>query len=92
MKRALKLNNDEKDTRKGEEGYCPAQKFDLMFKAIVRNYNVINNHASSDLAIYETIWVDGRCAPVSDSLMKRALVKPNVSKGGQIGYQVMQRV
>ena len=82
IKRVLKLNDNKKAFRKGEEGCYLSQKFDLTFKLMSHEWNAISKYASSDLTIDEKILAHRGCRPVSDSLMKRIEGKLNVTKVG----------
>ena len=82
IKILLNFNNNIKYIRKGEEGHCPAQKSDLVFKEMVHDCNVIAKNASIDLAINETAWAHGGHGSVSNGLTKRIEGNPNVTKGG----------
>ena len=67
----LKLNDNDKSIQRGEEGYDPAHKFDLIFNTITHNFNAIIKNDSTDLVLDKTTWGRGGCGPEEDSLMKK---------------------
>ena len=56
----------------------------MTLKEINHNYNVIENHTSSNLTVDEVTWIHGGCVHAPDVLMKRIEGKPYAEKGGQI--------
>ena len=56
IKRYFKLNNNLQDKRKGEIGYDPCTKYDLVYKALIHNMNYVTKTADLDGTIDESTW------------------------------------
>eukprot|EP00957_Ditylum_brightwellii_P188523 14352308-Ditylum_brightwellii.AAC.1 len=84
IKRTLKLNNNEKTSKRGEAGYDPAHKFDFLWKTIVHNFNAVTKQARLDLTGDETSWGNQGWGEPESGLVKRILNKSGVCKCGQI--------
>ena len=56
-KRYTKLNNNEATQKRGEDGYKPAHKFDLIWRTSVKNFNAPTKEACIYLTGNETSWV-----------------------------------
>ena len=56
LKRYFKLNNNLQDKRKGEIGYDPCTKYDLVYKALIHNMNYVTKTADLDGTIDESTW------------------------------------
>ena len=57
LKRYFKLNNNLQDHKhKGDAGFDPCTKYDLVFKALVHNMNYVTKTADLDATIDESTW------------------------------------
>lgn len=85
LKRSKKLclNNDKSNPARGEPGYNPAYKFDLIYKCIVQNTNAITKKADENQVLDETTWGHSGYGESGSGLSGRLRNKP-VSKGGQV--------
>ena len=45
IKRTVKLNNNATSSKRGEPGYDPAYKFDLLYRTMVHNANCTSRYA-----------------------------------------------
>jgi hypothetical protein len=79
LKRTLKLNDNDYDKNNED----PAKKFDLIFKTIVHNTNVLTGKADLDQCMDESTYGHAGYGPAGAGLMRR-LVGKKVAKGGQV--------
>ena len=84
IKRNFKLNNNSTSPKRGEPGYNPAYKFDLLYRTLVCNFNCISRYVDSDQCGDETTWGNGVYVEAGSGLVGNIMVNPIVSKGGQI--------
>lgn len=56
LKRYFKLNNNLQGSKKGEAGYDPCSKYDLVYKALVHNMNYVTKFADLDVTVDESTW------------------------------------
>jgi hypothetical protein len=84
IKRVVKLCNNDGVPKRGEEGYDPAYKYDMLWEALFANVNAITKHAELDLCGDETTWGHGGFGEAGSGLVGRIMGKPGISKGGQI--------
>jgi hypothetical protein len=84
IKRVIKLCNNETAPKRGEPGYDPAYKYDMIYKVLIDNLNAITEEAELDLSGDETTWGHGGFGEAGSGLIGRILNKPGVTKGGQI--------
>jgi len=56
LKRYFKLNNNLQDKTKGDAGYDPCTKYDLVYKALVHNMNYVTKWADLDVTVDESTW------------------------------------
>ena len=84
IKRTVKLNNNATSPKRGEPGYYPAYKLDLLYRTLVHNVNRISWYADSDQCSDETTWGYGGYGEAGSGLLGSIMVKPGVSKGGQL--------
>jgi hypothetical protein len=84
IKRVVKLCNNDGVPKRGEEGYDPAYKYDMLWDVIFANVNAITKHAELDLCGDETTWGHGGFGEAGSGLVGRIMGKPGISKGGQI--------
>ena len=82
IKRYYKMNDNDVAPKKGEPGYEPAYKFDLIYKVIVHNTNALSLRAELDQCGDETTWAFMGYG--ERGLINRIAGKPGVTKGGQI--------
>jgi hypothetical protein len=79
LKHTLKLNDNDYDKNNED----PAKKFDLIFKMIVHNTNVLTGKADLDQCMDESTYSHAGYGPQGAGLMRR-LVGKKVAKGGQV--------
>lgn len=56
IKSVFKLNNNVGEPKRGEEGYDPCTKYDLIFKVICHNMNYFTEKAEADFGLDESTW------------------------------------
>lgn len=83
LKRILKLNNNDLDKKRGEEGYNPSSKYDLIYDVITSNVRSLTKKAEDDLTGDETTWGFQGYAEKGAKIVYRVMGKPGVTKGGQ---------
>ena len=86
IKRFFKLNNNLIETKKkGDDGYDPCAKYDLIYKVLIHNMNYVTRHADLDATIDESTWGFGGFA---GDCGRRLINKP-VSRGklGTISFE-----
>ena len=83
LKRIYKLNNNDTAKKRGEEGYNPASKYDLIYDVITSNVRALTKYADLDLTGDETTWGFQGYAERGAKVVYRIQGKPGVSKGGQ---------
>ena len=71
-------------SKKGEEGYDPAYKFDYIWDTIIHNVNAVALNAELDLCGDETTYATASFGEKGSGLTGRIKGKPGVAKGGQI--------
>ena len=59
IKRVIKLCNNESSPKRGQLGYDPAYKYDLLFKVLINNVNALTAKAELDQCGDETTWGHG---------------------------------
>jgi hypothetical protein len=84
IKRVIKLCNNETAPKRGEPGYNPAYKYDMLYDVLIENLNAITEEAELDLCGDETTWGHGGFGEAGSGLIGRIINKPGVTKGGQI--------
>ena len=82
LKEALKLCHNGSVPKKGQQGYDPAYKYDLVYKVMVHNTNAITKFADENQTIDETTWGHGGYGEAQSGIVSR-LRNKKVSKGGQ---------
>lgn len=88
IKCVFKLCNNDKAIKPGEEGYDPAYKYDLVFRALTENTNFFTFRADYELTGDETTWAHGGWAEAKSGVLQRIANKPGITKGGQIFVMV----
>ena len=83
LKILLKLNNNDLSPKRGEVGYDPAYKYDMIYRTIVDNVIALTRSAEMDLTGDETSWAHQGYGESGSNIIKRIQNKPGVSKGGQ---------
>jgi hypothetical protein len=48
FKRVMKLKNNQTSRKRGEEGYNPAFKFDLVYDCVISNLNAVTKYDEAD--------------------------------------------
>jgi hypothetical protein len=84
IKRVIKLCNNDISPKKGQDGYNPAYKYDLIYKTIIHNVNAITALAELDQTGDETTWGHGGFGEAGTGIIGRVGDKPGKTKGGQI--------
>jgi hypothetical protein len=84
IKRVMKLNNNQTSPKRGEEGYDPAFKFDMLYDVLISNLNAVTKYAESDQCGDETTWGHGGYGEAGSGLAGRIMGKPGITRGGQI--------
>ena len=82
LKRSFKLCHNNSEKKRGEEGYNPAYKYDLIYKAMVNNTKVITKYADENQTVDETTWGHAGYGEAGSGLTGR-LMNKKVNKGGQ---------
>ena len=83
LKRVYKLNNNDNAPMKGEPGYDPSYKYDMIYDVITSNVRVLTKNAELDLTGDETTWGFGGYGEKGAKVVYRVKGKPGVTKGGQ---------
>ena len=83
MKRVVKLCNNQRAPKRGQEGYDPAYKYDYLFKTVVHNVNAITKEADLDLCVDETTCAHQGYGEKDAGLCVGVKGKPHVTKGMQ---------
>jgi hypothetical protein len=82
LKRVIKLNNNANIKKKGNDGYEPAYKYDMIFDVIISNVNYLTKEAALDMCSDETTYAhEGGYGEVDSGLI---MGKPGVTRSGQI--------
>jgi hypothetical protein len=84
IKRTYKLCNNDISPKRGEPGYNPAYKYDMLYDTLIHNINQMTEFAESDQCGDETTWPHGGYGEAGSGLLGRIMGKPGVTKGGQI--------
>ena len=82
LKKILKLNNNDKSKKRGEEGYNPCYDYDMIFDTIVSNVIAITKFGELDLTGDETSWTFGGNGKKDGKVIYR-FTKPGITKGGK---------
>ena len=72
------------DPKRGEAGYDPAYKFDMIYNTIIKNTNAIMKAADVDQCGDKTTWVHGGYREAGTGIVGRIMRKPGISKVGHI--------
>ena len=83
LKRILKLNNNDRAIKRGEEGYNPCYKYDMIYDVIIKNTIAITKKGGLDLTGDETSWGHQGYGEKGGGNLFRVVGKPGISKGGQ---------
>ena len=78
IKSCMKLCDHSQETKRGDDGYDPTQKYRLVWDVFVYNLNQFIEKADVDLTCDETSWSNESYADVQGGIKG----KPGVSKGG----------
>ena len=84
IKRVFKLCNNSDSPKRGEIGYDPAYKYDMLYRALFANVNALTKKAGLDLCGDESTWGHEGFGEAGSGLTGRIVGKPGVTKGGQI--------
>ena len=77
-----KLCNNNKETKKGQEGYSPSYKFDYMWRCLIYNINFLPKHVELDICGDETCWATASYGEAGAGLTFQMTNKPGITKGG----------
>ena len=81
IKRTYKLCNNYKCPKRGNPGYNPAYKYDLIFKCLVFNFNNLTKKADLDLCGYKTTSSHNGYSETGSGLCKRmGQMKPGITR------------
>ena len=83
IKKSIKINDNSKAPKFGEEGYNPAYKYDYAFKVIIENCNAFTKRADLDLTGDETTFGHNAYGEPKSGLVSRIIGKPHVTRGMQ---------
>jgi len=83
LKRCVKLCNNLTAPKKGQEGYNPAYKYDLIFKTIINNVNAFSLYANPDQCGDETSFGHQSFGEPGAGLIFYVRNKPTITKGMQ---------
>jgi len=83
LKRCVKLCNNLTVPKKGQEGYNPAYKYDLIFDTIIKNVNAFTLYANPDQCGDETSFAQQGFGEPGTRLLYYVRGKPNITKGMQ---------
>ena len=83
LKRNKKLCINEATPKRGEPGYNPAYKYDLVYAVMVFNINAISRKADENQVIDESTWGHGGYGESGSGITTR-LMNKKVCKGGQV--------
>ena len=84
IKRVDKLNDNRAKKKKGDPGYNPAYKYDMLFDVITHNVNAITLCADLDGCGDETTFPYQGYGEAGSGLVQRIKKKPGVTKGAQL--------
>jgi hypothetical protein len=84
LKRVIKLNNNANIKKKGNGGYEPAYKYDMIFDIIISNVNFLTKEAALDMCGDETTYAHEGYGGADSGLVRLIMGKPGVTRGGQI--------
>ena len=82
LKRNLKLCNNDTVPKRNDAGYNPAYKYNLIYKRLVHNTNVISKKADENQVVDETTWGHSGYGESGTGITGH-LQNKKVSKGGQ---------
>ena len=82
LKRSLKLCHNGSCPKRGQPGYDPAYKFDLIWRCMVANCNAITLRAEENLTVDETTYGHAGYGEAGSGITGR-LRNKKVNKGGQ---------
>ena len=82
VKRVYKLNDNTEAAKKGEPGYDPAYKYDMIWDVLVHNVNAITAYTALDLTGDETTFGHGGYGEPGSGIIGHLHGEP-CTKGGQ---------
>jgi hypothetical protein len=75
----MKLNNNQAFPKRGEEGYNPAFKFDMIYDVLNSNLNAITKYAKADQCGDKTAWGHGGYGEAGSCLGGRIMRKTGIT-------------
>jgi hypothetical protein len=84
LKRVIKLNDSTNIKKKGDTGYEPAYKYDMIFDVIISNVNYLTKEAALDMCGDEMAYAHEGYGEADSGLVRLIMGKPGVTCGGQI--------
>ena len=83
IKRVIKSNDNDTSPKRGEEGYNPTYKYDMISAITCANTNALSELAGLDLGGDETTFPTNGFGEAGAGVTSRIVGKPGVTKGGQ---------
>ena len=77
------MNNNDTAKKRGEEGYDPSYKYDMIYRTIVENVLALTKDGELDLTGDETTWGFQGYGEKDAKVVFRVSGKPGITKGGQ---------
>jgi hypothetical protein len=74
-----KLCNNDVSPKRGEPGYNPAYKYDVLYDTFIHSINQMTKFSELDQCGDETTWPHGGFGEAGSGLMGRIMGKPGVS-------------
>jgi hypothetical protein len=84
IKRIIKLCDNDLTPKRGEDGYCPAYKYDYIFKCLISNLNSLTKQADLDQCGDETTCGHAGYGEPKSGILTHIKGKPGVTRGMQI--------
>ena len=75
LKRSMKLCHNTSELKKGQPGYNPSCKYNLIYQTIVHNTNIITKYADKYQVVDETTWGYADCGELGSRLTGRLMNK-----------------
>ena len=76
LKSVFKLNNNVASPPRGQDGYDPASKYDLIYQVVTHNMNLLTKSAELDCTVDESTWgFSGYCGDAGGRLKNKPFNK-----------------
>ena len=86
IRSVIKLNDNDRSPKMGSPLYNPCYKYDLVYKAQVKNLNFVTLRAQKDQTGNEMTWKFMGYGERGTGVVSRIIGKPGVTRGGQIAF------